>query len=105
MIFKPITYNPADYTYKILGHRSAEGNVYYHKPGIVSPETGKPIHIFISYVELKREWEKASEIPFDGLDIKGQQIKSTVIRYMASKDLKKDAVGFSKLSKKDIESI
>ena len=105
IVFKPITYNPADYTYKTLGRRTAEGNIYYHKPGIVSPETGKPIHIFISEIELKREWEKVSDIPFEGLDVKGQQIKSTMIRYMASKDLKKDAVGFSKLTKKDIESI
>ncbi|NRA11162.1 MAG: O-antigen ligase family protein, partial [Crocinitomicaceae bacterium] len=105
MIFKPITYDPVDFTYKTLDRRTAEGNKYYHKAGIVSPETGKPIHIYISYVELKREWEKVSKIPFDGLDVKGQHISSTIIRYMASKDLRKDAVGFAKLTKKDIKCI
>lgn len=103
LVFKPITYNSNDY--KNLVHKTPEGNFYYHSPSIVSPETGKPIHIFVCELELKSEWEKVSKIPYDGVDIKGQYIKNTLIRYMASMNLHKDAQGFSKLSMKDITLI
>lgn len=105
-IFTPITYDPDVYHKDILNkERTAEGNGYYNKPGEVSPETGKPIDIFICHKELKREWEKASGIPYYGKDKKGQYIFRTLTRYMASKDLRKDAEGFGQMSKKDIRSV
>ncbi len=105
-IFKPITYDPAVFHKDILNQeRTAEGNGYYNNPGEVSPETGKPIDIFICHKELKREWEKASEIPYYGRDKKGQYIFRTLTRYMASKDVRKDAEGFRSMSKKDIRAV
>jgi len=103
LIFKPITYNPNDY--KNLPERTSEGHLYKHTLSIVSPETGKPIDIYICHKELKREWEKVSKIPYLGFDIKGQYIHRTLIRYMASMDVKKDAEGFAQLSDDDIRAI
>ena len=102
-ILKPITYNPEDYMN--LTKKTAENNYYYHLPSIVSPETGKPIDIFVQEDELMREWERVSDIPYSGRDIKGQYIRRTIIRYMASMDLTKDAEGFKQLSRDDIEAI
>lgn len=102
-IFKPITYNPEDFSN--LPEKSPEGNFYYHVPSIVSPETGKPIDIYIQKNELRREWAKVSDIPYDGFDVKGQHISRTLIRYMASMDLHKDAEGFKQLKPKDIKAI
>lgn len=102
-IFKPITFDSSEYSN--LPFKSAEGNIYYHKPRSVSPETKKPVEIYICDIELKREWEKKSKIPYDGRDIKGQPIRTTLIRYMSSKDLKRDAEGFRSLNAKDIRKI
>jgi hypothetical protein len=105
-IFSPITYDPEVYHKDILNkERTAEGNGYYNKPGEVSPETGKPIDIFICHKELKREWEKASTIPYYDRDSKGQYIFRTLTRYMASKDVRKDAEGFQQMSQKDIRAV
>jgi hypothetical protein len=102
-IFKPITFNSEDYN--DLPYRTAEGNIYYHKPVTVTPETKKPIEIYICDVELEREWEKVSQLPYDARDVKGQPIRATLIRYMSSLDLKKDAEGFKSLKSEDIRKI
>ncbi|MBL4863013.1 MAG: O-antigen ligase family protein [Crocinitomicaceae bacterium] len=102
-VLRPITYDLAEY--QNLPAKTAEGNWYYHKPGPVAPETGKPVDIFICELELKREWKKVSKIAYDGKDKKGQLIKGTLIRYMASLDVTKDAVGVAHLTKDDILAI
>lgn len=105
-LFKPITYDMNVYAPEILNkERTAENNGYYNKPGEVSPETGKPIDIFICHKELKREWEKVSNVPYYGRDAKGQYIFRTLVRYMASMDLRKDAEGFKQLSSRDIRVV
>lgn len=106
-LFKPITFDPDLYRPELLSaERTAEGNVYTHNPTEVCPETGKPIDIYICHPELRREWNKVSDIPYDnGRDRKGQLIFRTLTRYMASKDLRKDAAGFKQLDMKDIRAI
>lgn len=102
-IFQPVEMNKE--IIAKLPYRSIEGNVYYHAPENIAPETKKPIEINICDVELKREWEKHSKIPYDGRDLKNQLIRTTLIRYLASMDVDKDAVGFAKLKKEDIQKI
>lgn len=106
-LISPITYDKSLYTPEALGDaRTREGNPYTHNPTEVCPETGKPIDIYICHPELRREWSKVSNIPYDtGRDVKGQLIFRTLTRYMASMDLKKDAEGFQKLTVKDIRAI
>lgn len=88
-----------------LPKESAEGNPYIHNPTQISPETGDPVELYICPIELEREWNKVSEIPYDTLDAKGNTIRWNLIRYMSSKGLKKDAEGFSQLDSKDIRLI
>ena len=102
-ILSPIQINPDEY--KNLPKYTSEGNEYAHSFSHVSPETGKPLYIYICYKELTRDWSEYSEMTFKGKDKKGQPMEETVIRYLASKDLTKDAKGLSKLSEKDILNI
>ena len=102
-LFTPIIVNPADYTN--LAEFTKEGNPYKHFFDFVSPETGKPIYLYICEEELDRDWQNYSTLSIHGNDKKGQPIKQTAIRYLASMDLTKDAVGLSKLTQKDISNI
>ncbi|TNE72565.1 MAG: hypothetical protein EP333_07465 [Bacteroidetes bacterium] len=101
-------FRPMEPTTKLseLPYATKEGHLYYHKPKSIQPETGEPTEIMISWQELEREWNKVSEIPFsDGRDLKGQFVQTTLIRYLASKGLNRDAEGISQLSAKDIQNI
>ncbi len=68
-------------------------------------ENGNYVWVYVCKEELQKEWEKQSEISFNGTDKKGQEIKYTIMRYLASKGYRKDSVGVSKLSDKDIAHI
>jgi hypothetical protein len=84
---------------------SPRGNPYVHIPENRHVENGHYVWIFIQWEELREAWNKRSEITFDSLDRKGQEIKFTVIRYMTSKGLRKDADGMAQLTSQDISAI
>jgi hypothetical protein len=63
------------------------------------------VYIYISDVELEEEWSKVSSYDFDSLDNKGQELKYTLVRYLASKGLRKDARGVQQLDSTDIRLI
>lgn len=85
--------------------RTKEGNEYVHY--FVDSKDSKGNYLFINLCEseLRREWNKVSPFHYDGLDEKGQEIRFTLIRYMTSMGLPKDAENFAKLKKKDIVNI
>ncbi len=68
-------------------------------------ENGNLVTIYINDYELEKEWKKHSELQYNGIDNRGNSLKFTLYRYMASKGLRKDSAGFSKLSNKDIKNI
>lgn len=102
-IFKPIHIDKNDYPH--LEAKTAEGNLYTHQFNKVTIETGQPTYIYVCENELRREWEKRSSLLFDSLDLIGQPLKQTLIRYMSSKNLRKDAQGLKQLSKTEISNI
>jgi hypothetical protein len=55
--------------------------------------------------ELKPAWERKSKINYDSLDKRKNQIRYTLIRYMASKGLTRDSLGFLQLNDADIHFI
>lgn len=89
--------NPPKYT--------AHKNLYIHHPEIDIYENGYPVYMNYCPVELEESWNQRSSIPIDSLDEKGQLIQGTIIRYMTSKNLKKDAEGISQLTEEDITKI
>jgi hypothetical protein len=82
-----------------------QGNRYHHdlKNGML--ENGHYVNIYISDVELEEEWNKVSDYVFDSLDDKGQDLKYTLVRYLTSKGLRKDARGVQELDSTDIRRI
>lgn len=102
-MFKPIHINQNDYANLPL--KTAEGNPYTHDFSKISVETHEPTYIYVCEAELRREWAKRSSISIDSLDFAGQHLKQTLIRYMSSKGLRKDAKGVKQLSKMDIHDI
>lgn len=88
-----------------LDKKTAEGNEYTHDISLISPETEKPIGEYVCMTELNREWSRVSDLPLGGLDKKQQPLWQTLIRYMSSMDLRKDAEGFKTLNKRDIKKV
>lgn len=70
---------------------------------ILQPLETKELAVNIN--QLAEEWNKKSKLNFNGRDKKEQPLYSTIIRYLHSKDLSADSIGFSKLSEKDIREI
>ncbi|UPT68096.1 MAG: O-antigen ligase family protein [Sphingobacteriales bacterium JAD_PAG50586_3] len=68
-------------------------------------ENGNPIWAHVSGAELREEWPKRSSIHIDSTDAKKQPLYYTLIRYMASKGLKKDREGIAELTNTDITNI
>ncbi len=92
-------------SFEHLETRTSFGNNYYHDTTLHIQENGHYVMLYIQEEELAYEWNKKSNIPHDSLDLKGQELMGTLIRYMTSKGLRKDAGGFERLSKKDIRNI
>ncbi len=85
-----------------LDKLTAQGNYYWHDTTNLQTENGYHVWLYVATDELREEWNKRSDLDFDGNDSKGQLVKFTLIRYMSSRGLRKDAEGIQHLSEEDI---
>ena len=85
--------------------KTKEGNFYTNDLKSKNRENNQRVFVSVCDVELEREWNKISSLKYDQKDVKGQFIRNTLIRYLTSKKLTKDAEGIKKLTKNDIENI
>ena len=92
-------------TSNVLLDKTKSGRFYLQDTVFGLAENGTLITININVDEIKKEWELKSNFYFNGLDKKGNSLYYTLLRYMASKDLTKDSVGISLLSKQDVINI
>ncbi len=81
------------------------GEAYYHVEHNHQIENGHYVWVYIATQELRKGWNNRSELPFDSLDLSGQQLRATLIRYLSSKGLRKDSLGMAALSNRDIANI
>jgi O-antigen ligase len=81
------------------------GAPYYFDVSIPLFENGRYVFSYIAKSELHNAWNEVSEIPCDSLDRNGQQLESTLVRYMTSKGLRKDREGVAQLTHLDIWAI
>ncbi|MCK4568929.1 MAG: O-antigen ligase family protein [Bacteroidales bacterium] len=88
-----------------LDKQTKQGNYYWHDTTNLQTENGHYIWIYLATDELRDAWNNRSEYDFDSLDSKGQELKSTLIRFMSSKGLRKDAAGVEELSDSDISLV
>ncbi|MDZ7738827.1 MAG: O-antigen ligase family protein [Bacteroidales bacterium] len=89
-----------DYSAMTAGNRP-----YVHDTGKDYLENGYYVWRYICESELRPAWNKRSTLDYDAVDLKKQDIKHTLIRYMTSLGLKKDSLGVSSLSEKDVDII
>lgn len=94
---------PADFS-KLETHTQA-GNPYRHDTVWLGIEDGKHVGLYMQWQELEKAWNERSSYNFHGKDQNGQDIRFTIIRYMASKGLRKDSVGVYSLDTEDINAI
>lgn len=102
--YDELTYYPEE-ELNNLGQFTEEGNPYVHYTDRRDVENGHIVWINISWDELEEAWNERSNIPFDSLDNKGQQLNSTLIRFITSKGFKKDREGVYNLSQREIASV
>jgi len=100
-----ITNSPSQIDDSKLVWYTPNGNSYYHDTTSTLTENGTLIWRYVCIKELRREWNKVSQIKYDSLDLKQQPIYGTLVRYMSSKGFRKDSVDFQKLTKLDIKNI
>lgn len=88
-----------------LARYSAGGEEYYHNIKDPQVENGHYVWIYVADKELERTWERRSAIPFAGKDAKGQPLRSTLVRYLASMGQRKDSTGVMALTDADVARI
>lgn len=84
---------------------TALGASYQHFPERCLRENGNPVWINVAWSELEASWNAISGVSFDGPDGRNQELKTTLIRFLTSKGLTKDAAGIHALSQGDIEHV
>lgn len=82
-----------------------QGNLYEHNFEDPLVENGRYVYLYVCHSEMREEWNKISEIKYDSLGNTNFPIHSTLIRYLTSKGLKKDAEGVRALTEQDVRNI
>ncbi|HLG34660.1 MAG TPA: O-antigen ligase family protein [Bacteroidia bacterium] len=88
-----------------LETKTQKGNSYAHDTTSGERENGYLTWIYVCENELKESWNKRSEIQFDSLDRRGQWLKYTLVRFLTSKGLRKDADGVWQLTDEEVHSV
>lgn len=81
------------------------GNPYKNHPNLREVENGHYVWLHICDVEMEEEWNKVSEVDFCGKTSNGNMIRGTLIRFLTSRGLRKDAAGVRQLSLAEIKAI
>ncbi|MFA8449244.1 MAG: O-antigen ligase family protein [Bacteroidales bacterium] len=85
--------------------KTVYGNTYKHDTTMFLVENGGYPGTYFCEKELRDNWNQRSKLPYDSLDRTGGLLKFTLIRYLNSKDLHRDAQGVSNLKESDLKNI
>ena len=103
-VVKPlIEVKPVDFS--TLEKKTAQGNYYWHDTVCFPVEDGKYVGLFFNRNELREAWSMRSNMPFEGTTTNGENLETTLARYLTSKELRKDAEGVMALTDEDIRNI
>ncbi|RLD23620.1 MAG: hypothetical protein DRI70_09120 [Bacteroidetes bacterium] len=84
---------------------TVEGNSYKNYPDRREVENGHYVWLHVCDLEMEREWNQISDIDYSGYTTNGNSIRGTLIRFLTSKGLRKDAVGVDQLSTAEVKAI
>jgi len=91
--------------FNALEKSTINGNAYSHFPDMPDQENGNLVWIYVCEPELERAWNYRSTLEYSGQDLMKQPLKYTLIRFLASKELRKDSAGVFALTDDEINSI
>jgi O-antigen ligase len=81
------------------------GNDYTHFTEEAITENGYLIWMNICEKELRKEWNRRSDLDYDGADLAGNELRVTLIRYITFLGMAKDSAAVASLSGDDIRNI
>lgn len=88
-----------------LDKTTSRGNAYRHDTVMWGVEDGQYVGLYVCMSELREAWDARSSCPFWGETMSGESVQATLIRYLASKGLRKDADGVAALDDQDRHNI
>ena len=88
-----------------LEDETAQGNCYIHDVGNHQVENGHYVGLYWCEAEMEQVWNQRSSQKYHSVDKYGYQVKETLVRYLTSKNLRKDANGVSQLTENDVRNI
>jgi len=94
----PVDFNTLEKTTKL-------GNPYWHDLTNLQVENGHYVWLYVATDELREAWDQRSQYKFDGKDKAGQELRFTLIRFLASKGYRKDAEGVGKLTGQEVAMV
>jgi len=97
------TIHPVDKTR--LDSLTSKGNPYTNNISSDLTENGNYLYLYCQFEEMREAWNKRSRISFDSAGINGEKITFTLIRFLTSKNFRKDAAGVDSLSPSEIRAI
>jgi hypothetical protein len=98
-------YHQCEMSLEDLDKKTDGGRYYMHELNSTTRENGHLVWLYVQQEELENEWNRRSEIAYDSLDRSGQPMFGTLMRYLTSKEVRKDSVGVWSLSEKEINEI
>jgi len=96
---------PPPVDYALLDNHTKLGNPYVHDTIHFGIEDGKYVGLYLSLDELQEAWDKRSDLKFNGRDNANQELKYTLIRFMTSLNLRKDAEGLAGMTDKEVRMV
>lgn len=88
-----------------LRNNTAQGHKYEHDIKNTQTENGYFIWINYCFSEMETAWSKRSQLDFNGKDLKQNDLRYTLLRFLTSKGLTKDAAAINSLTSTEIKSI
>jgi len=108
MFLKPYTKTsepPHKYDYSHLEMKTVLGHPYTHNLLNTETENGNKVWVYVCWDEMEQAWNARSKVGFNEKNRKGDEVKYTLLRFLTSKGLRKDAGSVQSLSKLEIMAI
>lgn len=84
---------------------TVRGNPYENRPEMREVENGHYVWLHVCDMEMEEEWNKLSDVDYYGKTTNGNSLRGTLIRFLTSKGLRKDAAGIAQLTSAEIRAI
>lgn len=103
-LYKQVVISPQQ-NYIMVDSLTQMGNPYLQYENNHQTENGNYVLLYICWPELEKAWAEKSQLPIDAKNKRGDVTRYTLLRYLTSKNLRKDYVGVNSLSNEDIMNI